>query len=46
MYFFFCVWLIGVTADNYTCVPIQGSGTFAVEAVFQTAVPRKHGKVF
>lgn len=39
------VQIAGVTADKYTCVPIQGSGTFAVEAVFQTAVPRKNGKV-
>lgn len=34
----------GVSEKDYTCVPIQGSGTFAVEAVFQTAVPRKGGK--
>ncbi|XP_071161948.1 2-aminoethylphosphonate--pyruvate transaminase-like [Mytilus edulis] len=34
-----------VSKDEFTCVPIQGSGTFAVEAVFQTAVPRQGGKV-
>lgn len=26
--------------DDYTCVPIQGSGTFAVEAALGTLVPR------
>jgi 2-aminoethylphosphonate-pyruvate transaminase len=26
--------------DSYTCVPIQGSGTFAVEAALGTLVPR------
>ena len=26
--------------DAYTCVPIQGSGTFAVEAALGTLVPR------
>lgn len=36
---------LGVSAEDFTCVPIQGSGTFAVEAVFQTAVQRKGGKV-
>ncbi|XP_065069717.1 2-aminoethylphosphonate--pyruvate transaminase-like isoform X2 [Rhopilema esculentum] len=34
-----------VSGENYTTVPIQGSGTFAVEAVFGTTVPRKDGKV-
>lgn len=37
--------LVEVSKDEFTCVPIQGSGTFAVEAVFQTAVPRQGGKV-
>src|SRR5277367_5851372 len=26
--------------ERYTCVPLQGSGTFAVEAAVQTLVPR------
>lgn len=30
--------------DDYTCVPLQGSGTFAVEAMLATLVPRA-GKV-
>jgi len=34
----------GVTPEEWTVVPMQGSGTFSVEAVFQTAVP-KNGKV-
>lgn len=39
------VQIAGVSEDKFTCVPIQGSGTFAVEAVFQTAVPRGNSKV-
>ncbi|OWF42197.1 Trafficking protein particle complex subunit 6B [Mizuhopecten yessoensis] len=39
------VQIAGVNEEDYTTVPIQGSGTFAVEAVIQTAVPRKGGKV-
>ncbi len=34
-----------VQAQDWTTVPMQGSGTFAVEAVLQTAIPRKNGKV-
>jgi len=30
--------------DDYTCVPLQGSGTFSVEAAIGTVIPR-HGKV-
>ena len=30
--------------DDYVCVPLQGSGTFAVEAALGTLVPRE-GKV-
>jgi 2-aminoethylphosphonate-pyruvate transaminase len=30
--------------DDYTCVPLQGSGTFSVEAAIGTLVPRD-GKV-
>nr|KAG5712900.1 hypothetical protein BaRGS_007497 [Batillaria attramentaria] len=39
------VQVAGVSEDTFTCVPIQGSGTFAVEAVIQTGVPRSGGKV-
>ena len=35
----------GVSTSEYTAVPMQGSGTFAVESVFQTTVPRTGGKV-
>ena len=34
-----------VTEDEYTTVPIQGSGTFAVEAVLGTTVLENEGKV-
>jgi aspartate aminotransferase-like enzyme len=34
-----------VSKDEWTAVPMQGSGTFAVEAVIQTATPRTGGKV-
>jgi 2-aminoethylphosphonate-pyruvate transaminase len=27
-------------ADGWTCIPMQGSGTFGIEAVISTAVPR------
>lgn len=36
--------LAGVTAGDYACVPMQGSGSFAVEAMLGTLVPRD-GKV-
>ena len=36
--------LIGPGGDAYDCVPVQGSGTFAVEAMLGTFVP-KDGKV-
>ncbi|MBI1776105.1 MAG: 2-aminoethylphosphonate--pyruvate transaminase [Proteobacteria bacterium] len=36
--------LAGATG-TYTTVPLQGSGTFAVEAMLTTFVPRKGGKV-
>jgi 2-aminoethylphosphonate-pyruvate transaminase len=32
--------LLGNGLDDYECVPIQGSGTFAVEAMLGTFVPR------
>ena len=34
-----------VDSEDWICVPMQGSGSFAVEAVLQTAVPRQNGKV-
>lgn len=36
--------LIGPKSDNYDCVPIQGSGSYCVEAMLGTFVPRD-GKV-
>ena len=36
--------LSGVSASDYSCVPMQGSGTFALEAVLSTTVPRDGGK--
>ncbi|MCX8146506.1 MAG: 2-aminoethylphosphonate--pyruvate transaminase, partial [Azovibrio sp.] len=35
---------IAGAGDSHVCVPLQGSGTFAVEAALGTLVP-KHGKV-
>ena len=37
--------LEGVSDSYYTTIPVQGSGTFAVEAVFHSAVPKSYGKV-
>ncbi|XP_042221426.1 2-aminoethylphosphonate--pyruvate transaminase-like isoform X2 [Homarus americanus] len=34
-----------VTSEEYTVVPLQGSGTFCVEAVLQTTSPRVGAKV-
>ena len=34
-----------VDSEAWTTVPMQGSGTFAVEAVLQTAMPRNDGRV-
>merc|ERR1711981_725792 len=34
-----------VDPETWTTVPMQGSGTFAVEAVLQTVTPRKNGTV-
>lgn len=31
--------------EDYTCIPVQGSGTFAVESVIQTCMPRQNGKM-
>jgi len=36
--------LLGEGSDRYECVPVQGSGTFAVEAMLGTFVP-KDGKL-
>lgn len=35
----------GVESSTWTAVPMQGSGTFAVEAVLQTSISRKNGRV-
>ncbi|GIZ12420.1 2-aminoethylphosphonate--pyruvate transaminase [Pseudomonas sp. NCCP-436] len=32
--------MAGVQDDSYTCVPLQGSGTFSVEAALATAIAR------
>ena len=32
--------MAGVQDDSYTCIPLQGSGTFAVEAALATAIAR------
>ena len=47
VHFFLSISLVlaGDSGEAFTCVPVQGSGTFAVEAVFQTAVPRDNSKV-
>ena len=34
-----------VDPEVWTTVPMQGSGTFSVEAVVQTATPRSNSKV-
>ena len=44
LYFLKFRFLKGVDENTWTTVPMQGSGTFSVEAVFQTAIP-KGGKV-
>jgi 2-aminoethylphosphonate-pyruvate transaminase len=35
----------GVSEKDWTVVPVQGSGTFAVESVITSSVPRKNGKL-
>ena len=35
-----------VSEEEYTTVPMQGSGTFAVESVLGTTIPKETGKVF
>ena len=39
------LFLLGVSVEEFTAVPMQGSGTFAIESVLQTAIPRQGGKV-
>ena len=39
-YIIFTHIITDLSADTYTSVPIQGSGTFSVEATIQTSVPR------
>ncbi len=34
------LWVAGAAPQTWTCVPVQGSGTFAIEGVISTAVPR------
>ena len=36
----------GVSHDRWTAVPLQGSGTMGIEAVFQTVTPRENAKWF
>ena len=38
--------IAGVSPEEYTAVLLQGSGTYAVEAVLTTTTPREGGKVF
>ena len=35
----------GISTEAYTMVPMQGSGTFAIEGTIQTMMPRKGGKL-
>ena len=35
----------GISTDDFTMIPIQGSGTFAIEGVIQTMIPRTGGKL-
>ncbi|XP_052273868.1 2-aminoethylphosphonate--pyruvate transaminase-like isoform X2 [Dreissena polymorpha] len=37
--------IAGVPQSEFTAVPMQGSGTYGVESVFQTACPRKGANV-
>ncbi|XP_059139512.1 2-aminoethylphosphonate--pyruvate transaminase-like [Physella acuta] len=36
--------IAGVSDKDFCCIPIQGSGTFAVDASFQTVLPREGAK--
>ncbi|GFO12027.1 2-aminoethylphosphonate--pyruvate transaminase [Plakobranchus ocellatus] len=33
--------IAGVSDEDFCCIPVQGSGTFAVDAAFQTVLPRE-----
>ena len=35
--------LSGANPEQYTCIPMQGSGTFCTEAVLQTSIPANGG---
>ncbi|CAL4087296.1 unnamed protein product [Meganyctiphanes norvegica] len=37
--------IAGVTSNDYACVPLQGSGTYSVEAILQTTSPRIGTKI-
>lgn len=39
------VQLAGVSTEQYTCIPLQGPGTYSLEAVLGTSVPKQGGKV-
>lgn len=38
--------IAGVSPEEYSSILLQGSGTYAVEAVLTTTTPREGGKVF
>jgi len=38
------VHLAGSSTSKYTCIPMQGSGTFAIEAFFSTIMPKSGAK--
>ena len=37
--------IAGISPELFTMVPMQGSGTFAIEAVIGTMVPKENGKL-
>lgn len=37
--------IAGISREVFTMVPMQGSGTFAIEAVIMTMVPKENGKL-
>lgn len=37
--------IAGISREEFTMVPMQGSGTFAIEAVIMTMVPKENGKL-
>ncbi len=43
--FYFSFFSKDASADEYTAVLLQGSGTYAVEATFSTSVPQHGAKV-